>query len=163
MGVIMGTPVLQNLVTPSPYARMDTICTQVCTGREDVSSLEQSGLVRLRSRSCSHPFPKLGSGLLHVFCSFSINIKSNYLDFFFIAGEVIRILFLYSIEKNTFFLLSELTITTQQFKPALGSTHMKAIARAKAQSAGKQAAGSAETLLTTQRTAGHVSRYTAHS
>lgn len=35
------------------------------------------------------------------FCFFSINIKSNYLDFFFfIEGEVIRILFLYSIEKK---------------------------------------------------------------
>lgn len=84
--------------------------------------------VRVRSQSCSHPFPKLGSGLLCLFCSFSINIKSNYLDFFFIEGEVIRILFLYSIEKKYIFLLSELTITTQQFTPALGSTHMKAIA-----------------------------------
>lgn len=84
----MGTP-----VPPSPYAGLDTLCTHVCTGRDDVSSLGKA-----------EPFPKLGSGLLRLFCSFSINIKSNYLDFFFfIEGEVIRILFLYSIEKNTFF------------------------------------------------------------
>lgn len=83
--------------------------------------------MRVESCSCSHPFPKLGCFIGFVLY-FSINIKSNYLDFF-IEGEVIRILFLYSIEKNTFFfLLSELTVTTQQFKPALGSTHMKAIA-----------------------------------
>lgn len=39
----METPVLQNPVTPSPYAEMDTLCTQVCTGRNAVSSLGQSG------------------------------------------------------------------------------------------------------------------------
>lgn len=67
VGAVMGTP-----VPPSPYTGLDTLCTHVCTGRDDVSSLGKA-----------EPFPKLGSGLLRLFCSFSINIKSNYLDFFF--------------------------------------------------------------------------------
>lgn len=66
-----------------PHTPGRTHCTHVCTGRDVVSSLGKADPVRVRSQSCSHPSPKLGSGLLRLFCNFSINIKSNYLDFFF--------------------------------------------------------------------------------
>lgn len=57
---------------------------------------------------------------------FSFNkIKSNHQDLFF--GKVIRVLF-YTVLKKYNFLLFELKITTQHFKPTLSSTYSKVMA-----------------------------------
>lgn len=121
-----------------------------------------------RAGLLSHLLPKLGSVLMGLFCFFfSINIKSNYLDFFFfIEGEVIRILFLYSIEKKIHFVLSDFTISTA-VRACLGSTRMTALAGAKgvqgSRLQGSRLQAPADTLLPTAGDSGQGSSYSAHS
>lgn len=83
-----------------------------------------------QSSSCSCPFPKLDChallDFLFCFLFFFNKIKSNHQDLFFF-GKVIRVLF-YTVLKKYNFLLFELKVTTQHFKPTLSSTYSKVMA-----------------------------------
>lgn len=157
----MGTPVLQNPVTPSLCPDGHSALMWCRRRREQCLS---TGAKQVQGgRGYSHLLPKLGSVLMGFVFFPSISKAIIWTFFFFIEGEVIRILFLYSIEKKIHFVLSDFTISTA-VRGCLGSTRMTALAGAKGvrpQGSGLQAP--ADTLLPTAGDSGQGSSYSAHS
>lgn len=135
--------------------------------QEGTVSLHWSKAGPGRAGLLSHLLPKLGSVLMGLFCFFFPSIsKAIIWTFFFIEGEVIRILFLYSIEKKIHFVLSDFTISTA-VRACLGSTRMTALAGAKgvqgSRLQGSRLQAPADTLLPTAGDSGQGSSYSAHS